>query len=490
MIYLDNAATSRFKPKTVLDALNYDIIHSANSGRAGHSDAVEKSLKIAKCREKILQVLGADDNYSVIFTKNCTEALNLAIFGAIKGGEKVVTSKNEHNSVLRPLYHLANINKIKLTVLEQNQEHKLNLDDIKESAKGADIFVFGGASNVTGATLDIEEVGKIAKDNNVLLIVDAAQSVPYINPNVETNGIAMLACPGHKGLHGVQGTGFLVVRNDIELSPLLFGGTGTHSQELLPSLELPDSFEAGTMFSGGISALLEGIKWTYSRINFIKNHIDRLSKNLILGLADIDAVITVRELARMIKKNGIMFNDLPDDSFDAPFGLGSGAGTIFGATGGVMEAALRTAYETLTHEELKNLDFTDVRGVEGIKEATYTIAGNVIKVAVASGTANAKKLLDMVKNGEKQYDFIEIMACPGGCVNGGGQPIQPAYVRNFTDVRAARAAGLYADDKALPVRKSHENPDIKRIYEEFFGKPNSHLAHEILHTAYTVRKKY
>ena len=217
---------------------------------------------------------------------------------------------------------------------------------------------------------------------------------------------------------------------------------------------------------------------------------ERFGHTAVPGLADIDAVITVRELARMIKKNGIMFNDLPDDSFDAPFGLGSGAGTIFGATGGVMEAALRTAYETLTHEELKNLDFTDVRGVEGIKEATYTIAGNVIKVAVASGTANAKKLLDMVKNGEKQYDFIEIMACPGGCVNGGGQPIQPAYVRNFTDVRAARAAGLYADDKALPVRKSHENPDIKRIYEEFFGKPNSHLAHEILHTAYTVRKKY
>ena len=217
---------------------------------------------------------------------------------------------------------------------------------------------------------------------------------------------------------------------------------------------------------------------------------ERFGHTAVPGLADIDAVITVRELARMIKKNGIMFNDLPDDSFDAPFGLGSGAGTIFGATGGVMEAALRTAYETLTHEELKNLDFTDVRGVEGIKEATYTIAGNVIKVAVASGTANAKKLLDMVKSGEKQYDFIEIMACPGGCVNGGGQPIQPAYVRNFTDVRAARAAGLYADDKALPVRKSHENPDIKRIYEEFFGKPNSHLAHEILHTAYTVRKKY
>lgn len=217
---------------------------------------------------------------------------------------------------------------------------------------------------------------------------------------------------------------------------------------------------------------------------------ERLDHTAVPGLADIDAVITVRELARMIKKNGIMFNDLPDDTFDAPFGLGSGAGTIFGATGGVMEAALRTAYETLTKEELKDLDFKAVRGVDGIKEAEYTIAGNVIKVAVASGTANAKKVLDMVKSGEKSYDFIEIMACPGGCVNGGGQPIQPASVRNFVDVRAVRAAGLYEDDKNLPVRKSHENPDIKRIYEEFLGEPNSHLAHEILHTAYTIRKKY
>ncbi len=217
---------------------------------------------------------------------------------------------------------------------------------------------------------------------------------------------------------------------------------------------------------------------------------ERFGHTAVPGLADIDAVITVRELARMIRKNGIMFNELPDDTFDAPFGLGSGAGTIFGATGGVMEAALRTAYEVLTKEELKELDFNDVRGVEGIKEASYTIAGNTIRVAVASGTANAKKLLELVKSGEKQYDFIEIMACPGGCVNGGGQPIQPASVRNFTDVRAVRAAGLYEDDKSLPVRKSHENPDVKRIYDEFFGEPNSHLAHEILHTAYTVRKKY
>ncbi len=217
---------------------------------------------------------------------------------------------------------------------------------------------------------------------------------------------------------------------------------------------------------------------------------ERLDHTAVKGLPDIDVVLTVRELARMIKKAGILFNELPEGTYDAPFGLGSGAGTIFGATGGVMEAALRTAYETLTGETLEKLEFNEVRGTEGIKEATYTIAGNVIRVAVCSGTANAKKLLTMIKNGEKEYDFVEVMACPGGCVNGGGQPIVPARIRNFTDVRAVRAAALYQDDQQLPVRKSHENPDIKQIYAEYFGAPLSHKAHEVLHTAYTVRKKY
>ena len=217
---------------------------------------------------------------------------------------------------------------------------------------------------------------------------------------------------------------------------------------------------------------------------------ERMDHTAVEGLADIDAVITVRELARMIKKAGILFNQLPDEEYDAPFGLGSGAGTIFGATGGVMEAALRTAYEKLTGEELEKLEFNEVRGVEGIKEATYTIAGNEIRVAVTSGTANAKKLLEMIKSGEKTYDFIEVMACPGGCVNGGGQPIQPTSVHNNVDIRAKRAAGLYNDDKNLPVRKSHMNPDVKAIYAEYFGEPNSHKAHEILHTGYVKRPKY
>jgi NADP-reducing hydrogenase subunit HndD len=218
---------------------------------------------------------------------------------------------------------------------------------------------------------------------------------------------------------------------------------------------------------------------------------ERTDYSAVKGLADIDASITVRELARMIRKAGINFKAIPEAEFDAPFGLGSGAGTIFGATGGVMEAALRTAYEVVTGKELTDLaTFNAVRGVEGVKEASYDLDGVTVNVAVASGLANAKKVLEMVKSGEKKYDFIEIMACPGGCVNGGGQPIVPASVRNFEDVRALRAAGLYNDDANLPVRKSHENADVKAIYDEFFGEPGSHKAHDILHTGYTERKVY
>ncbi|MDD6042350.1 MAG: NADH-dependent [FeFe] hydrogenase, group A6 [Eubacteriaceae bacterium] len=205
------------------------------------------------------------------------------------------------------------------------------------------------------------------------------------------------------------------------------------------------------------------------------------------GVADVDYAITTRELARMIKRYGIDFNSLPNEEFDLPLGLGTGAAVIFGATGGVMEAALRTAVEKLTGDELASLDFKDVRGVEGIKEASYDVAGMTVKVAVASGLANAKKLLTMVKNGEADYHFIEIMGCPGGCVNGGGQPQQPGSVRNFRDIRAERAAVLYNIDKNNPIRKSHENPAIIELYDTYLGEPGSHRAHELLHTTYVKR---
>lgn len=205
------------------------------------------------------------------------------------------------------------------------------------------------------------------------------------------------------------------------------------------------------------------------------------------GVADVDIALTVRELGRMIERTGINFLSLPDEEFDSPLGMSTGAAVIFGATGGVMEAALRTAVETLTGEELKSLDFKDVRGVQGIKEATYNIAGMDIKVAVASGLKNAKELLTKVKNGEAEYHFIEIMGCPGGCVNGGGMPQVPASIRNFNDIRALRAKVLYDLDSSMPYRKSHDNPAIKELYDTYLGKPGSHKAHEILHTTYVKR---
>lgn len=209
------------------------------------------------------------------------------------------------------------------------------------------------------------------------------------------------------------------------------------------------------------------------------------------GVPDVDISITTRELAALIDRAGIMFNDLPDEKPDSPLGSGSGAAVIFGATGGVMEAALRTAVWKLTGENNDApIEFKEVRGVEGIKEAQYTVGDKTVKVAVASGLANAKALLKKVKSGEASYDFIEIMGCPGGCVNGGGQVIQPASVRNFVDIRAERAKVLYDIDAKNPMRRSHENPDVQALYKEFLGEPNSHKAHEILHTSYEAQKLY
>ena len=208
------------------------------------------------------------------------------------------------------------------------------------------------------------------------------------------------------------------------------------------------------------------------------------------GMADVDYSITTRELARMIKGAGINFNILPEEAFDSPLGEGSGAAVIFGATGGVMEAALRTAVEKITGKTLDNVDFTEVRGMEGVKEATYAVGDLEVKVAVASGTANAKTLMEKVKDGTSEYHFIEIMGCPGGCINGGGQPIVDATTRNFEDFKAKRASALYTIDKNNANRKSHENEAIKRVYSEFFGEPGSHKAHEILHTSYVKRNLY
>ena len=208
------------------------------------------------------------------------------------------------------------------------------------------------------------------------------------------------------------------------------------------------------------------------------------------GLPDVDAVLTVREFAKMVKTAGIDFAELEDEDFDRLLGESTGAGVIFGATGGVMEAALRTVYEKVTGQELKNVDFTAVRGFEGIKEAEIDLNGTKIKVAIAHGTGNAEELLTAIKNGEKEYTFIEIMCCPGGCITGGGQPIVSAKKQMSVNVKELRAKVLYAEDAGKAKRKSHENEEIATLYREYLGEPNSHLAHELLHTSYAAKEKF
>ncbi len=208
------------------------------------------------------------------------------------------------------------------------------------------------------------------------------------------------------------------------------------------------------------------------------------------GVPDVDISLTTRELARMIERAGITFTSLPDEKFDSILGESTGAAVIFGSSGGVMEAALRTAADWLENKDLESVDYHEVRGMADVKEAPYHVGGMDVNVAVCSGLSNVAKLLDAVRAGEKNYHFIEIMCCPGGCINGGGQPIQPASVRNFVDVKGLRSKAIYEADKNMPIRKSHQNPAIKVVYDEFFGKPGSHVAHEVLHTSYVERKKY
>ena len=208
------------------------------------------------------------------------------------------------------------------------------------------------------------------------------------------------------------------------------------------------------------------------------------------GLDNVDNVITTRELARMIKQANIEFTKLEDTNFDSPMGEATGAGAIFGTTGGVMEAALRTAQDTLTGKDLEKINFEMVRGGDGIKRATVNINGKDIKVVAASGLANAQIIMNEIKEGKADYQFVEIMACPGGCVMGGGQPIKSSKERTEKDIRKLRADCLYSIDEKSIIRKSHENPVVKKIYKDYLEKPGSHKAHQLLHTHYEKREKY
>lgn len=208
------------------------------------------------------------------------------------------------------------------------------------------------------------------------------------------------------------------------------------------------------------------------------------------GLYDVDNVITTRELSRMIKQANIEFEKLEDDVFDNPTGEATGAAAIFGTTGGVMEAALRTAQDNLTGKDLDKIEFEQIRGEQGIKRASVNIADKEVKVVAASGLANAKQILEEIKNKKADYQFVEIMACPGGCVMGGGQPIKSSKTRSEVDVQKLRADSLYSIDEKSIIRKSHKNPFVKKVYEEYLEEPGSYRAHKLLHTTYRKREKY
>ena len=208
------------------------------------------------------------------------------------------------------------------------------------------------------------------------------------------------------------------------------------------------------------------------------------------GFVDVDSVITTRELSRMIKQAHIDFVNLEDQKFDDPMGEASGAGAIFGVTGGVMEAALRTVQEKVTGNCFEKLEYEQVRGMEGIKRAEIDMNRTKVKVVVASGLKNAQIIMDEIKSGKADYQFVEIMACPSGCIMGGGQPIRTSKERANIDIKGKRAAALYSIDERSIIRKSHENPVVKKIYEDYLGKPGGHKAHELLHTSYVKREKY
>lgn len=291
MIYFDNAATSRFKPKSVRKAVVKELKKSANPGRGAHRDAIRASMLVENARAYLLSALGADDDYELVFTKNCTEALNLAIFGTVIPKTHVVTTALEHNSVLRPLFKLKDENVISLSVLNPDRFGKINPAHF-ERMLGNDtrLAVVTAQSNVTGMTTDLAAIGKICAGHNVTLLADGAQAVPLTKINVKEMNISMLAAPGHKGLHGPQGTGFLIFKRNLNVRPLLLGGTGTDSDSVYMPKSPPESLEAGTLNAAGIAGLLEGAKWSFKHAEASRKHIEKLSEKIIYGLKKIPGV--------------------------------------------------------------------------------------------------------------------------------------------------------------------------------------------------------
>lgn len=296
MIYLDNAATSHFKPQGVLDALTYDLAHSANSGRSGHKYALDAAMKIEDCRRFLLSALGAPEGeYGIAFTKNCTEALNLGIFGFLREGMRVVTTAYDHNSVLRPLFELQKRDKIELMVVDPADNGFVTPEHLDTAMQNADFCAVSAASNVTGARINLKALAESAAKYGTVTLVDGAQAVPLVEIDMKKLGFDMLALPGHKGLHGPQGTGCLIFRTDLRLQPLVMGGTGTASDSTYQPTEPPEALEAGTLFAGGIAALHAGAKWSFSERSRNAPHVRRLAEELTEYLKGLDAEVYTKD---------------------------------------------------------------------------------------------------------------------------------------------------------------------------------------------------
>lgn len=309
MIYLDNAATSKFKPKCMFDAMFCQLGDSANPGRGGHNDSLDCAIKINDTRAALKALTGAGDGYKLVFTSGCTEALNLAIFGYLADGTggNVVTTVFEHNSVLRPLNRLLEKNKIDgiRYVSPSDPSQSVTASDIAEATDGdTRLIVVNHVSNVNGATADIEGIGAFAKSRNIPFLVDGAQSLGHLKADMQKCNVTMLAGAGHKGLHGSQGTGFLIFSDEIKLHPIRFGGTGTSSNSLIQPEDVPEGLESGTMNTAGIIGLGASAKWTYENFERINRHIAYLSSQALYGLSKIPGVeIYTKTLSGVISFN-------------------------------------------------------------------------------------------------------------------------------------------------------------------------------------------
>lgn len=280
MVYLDNAATSHFKPKCVYDALMHDLSNSANSGRSGHKLALSRAMDIEKTRGFLLSKFGGEN---LVFTKNCTEALNLAIFGFLKDGMRVVTTENEHNSVLRPLKALEGLGVITLLIVKSKDGYT-PFESLVSAGKTADLVVVTLSSNVNGASNDLCALKSALKNSKAKIFVDGAQGVPYLPFDMSCGD--MLALPAHKGLHGIQGVGALIVGEGVCLKPLVYGGTGTESFSPTQPTTMPEGYEAGTLFSGGICAFGAGARWTFDHIDHIRKNVKNLASECAYHLGD------------------------------------------------------------------------------------------------------------------------------------------------------------------------------------------------------------